>query len=663
MELKFYKKRIEELIKLLNYHNYKYYVENNPIISDFEYDTLYTELVNLEKKHPRLEAQNSPTRKIGGIPLDKFETVNHSVPMLSVNNTYSEKELLEFDNRMKRMSDVENITYAVELKFDGVAVSLRYKNGSLTLGASRGDGRRGDNITENLKTVKTLPLSIPYTDLLEVRGEIYMRKDEFEKINAERKRKEEQVFANPRNATAGSLKLLDSKLVAKRNLQLFVYQGLIKNGPETHIKTLEFLKKLGFPVNTNRKFARNIEEVIHYCSEWKEKRVSLPYGTDGMVIKVNSLALQKTLGATNKNPRWAVAYKFPAEQATTILKEVIPQVGRTGILTPVAILEPVEISGTIVSRATLHNYDEIKRLGIKLGDKVFVEKGGEVIPKIVKTIPESRNGTEQEIPEPAHCPSCKNKVVKDGTEVAIRCPNVKCPAQIKERITHFVSRNAMDIEGLGEKWIDILVDNGILSDYGNIYSLKHTDLIGLERMADKSAQNLLNAIEKSKDRPFANVLFALGIRHTGIHTSEILAQEFGSVDKLKEADFETLADTMEIGPVIAQSIIDFFKNSENLAVIENLKKAGIRMQKQEEQETEKKLDGKTFVVTGTFGKYSRTEITNMIKDLGGRVTNSISKNTNCLIYGKNPGSKLEKAKNLRIELRNEEEFEELLKKD
>ena len=661
MKVKSPKKKIEELIKLLNYNNYKYYVENNPVISDTEYDRLYAELVRLEKKYPRLEAQNSPTRKLGGIPLNQFETVNHSVPMLSVNNTYSEKELLDFDNRVKKMSGVENITYVVELKFDGVAVSLKYENSSFVLGASRGDGHRGDNITENLRTIKTLPFYIPYTDSLEVRGEVYMRKDEFEKINEERKRKEEQVFANPRNAAAGSLKLLDSKLVAKRNLQLFVYQGLIQNGPETHRETLEFLKNLGFPVNPNRKSARNIEEVIYYCSEWKEKKVSLPYGIDGMVIKVNSLALQKTLGATTKNPRWAVAYKFPAEQATTILKEVIPQVGRTGILTPVAILEPVEISGSIVSRATLHNFDEIKRLGIKIGDSVFIEKGGEVIPKIVKTIPELRNGTEQEIPEPAYCPICQSKVIKEAEEVAIRCPNIKCPAQIKERITHFVSRNAMDIEGLGEKWIDILVDKGILSDYGDIYYVKYDSLIKLERMEKKSVQNLLNAIETSKNRPFANVLFALGIRHAGIHTSEILSQEFGSIDKLKEADFETLANTMEIGPVIAQSIIDFFKNSENLAVIENLKKAGIRMEKQEEQETEKKLDGQTFVVTGIFGRYSRTEITNMIKNLGGRVTNSISGNTYRLIYGKNPGSKMEKAKTLGVEIINEEEFEKLIK--
>ena len=654
--------KIDKLINLLNYYNYKYYVENNPVVSDYEYDKLYHQLLELEKKYPQFIKPYSPTQRVGGQPLKEFKTVQHKIPMLSIDNTYSSDELIEFDKRVKRMADVEYVDYVVELKYDGVAVSLIYEDGKFTLGASRGDGFRGDDITENLKTVKTLPLSIPYKKPIEVRGEVYMRKDDFEKLNREREKNGEQLFANPRNATAGSLKLLDSKEVAKRNLQLFVYQGIVGNDFETHWDVMNFLKELGFPVSPHMKHAENIKEVIDYCNEWEEKRFSLPYNIDGMVVKVNSLSLQEKLGTTTKSPRWVVAYKFPAEQVSTIIKDVTVQVGRTGTLTPVAILEPVEISGTIVSRATLHNFDEIKRLGVKIGDRVFVEKGGEIIPKIVKVIPEARDGDEKDIPVPEKCPVCGNPVIKDTGEVAIRCPNVRCPAQVKERIIHFASKNAMDIEGLGEQWVNIFVDKGLLSDYGDIYYLKYENLINLERMGDKSVKNLLNAIKDSKNRPLSRLIFALGIRYIGTHASEILAENFSSIDHLAEATFDQLSSIDEIGPVMAESIVEFFKNEENLRVIEKLKKAGVKTSR-EEKEIEKKdvLSGLTFVITGTLKNYTRDEITDYIKSLGGKVSSSVSKKTDYIICGEEPGSKLQRGKQLGIKIISEEEFEQLVK--
>jgi len=655
-------KRIEELVKLLNYYNYKYYVENNPVVSDYEYDKLYHHLLELEKKYPQFVKPYSPTQRVGGQPLKEFKTVQHRIPMLSIDNTYSSDELVEFDKRVKRMADVEEVDYVVELKYDGVAVSLIYEDGKFILGASRGDGFRGDDITENLKTVKTLPLCIPYKKPIEVRGEVYMRKDDFEKLNREREKNGEQLFANPRNATAGSLKLLDSREVAKRNLQLFVYQGIVGNDFETHWDVMNFLKELGFPVSPHMKHAENIKEVIDYCNEWEEKRFSLPYNIDGMVIKVNSLSLQEKLGTTTKSPRWVVAYKFPAEQVSTIIKDVIVQVGRTGTLTPVAVLEPVEISGTVVSRATLHNFDEIKRLGVKIGDRVFVEKGGEIIPKIVKVIPEARDGDEKDIPVPVKCPVCGNSVIKDTGEVAIRCPNVRCPAQVKERIIHFASKNAMDIEGLGEQWVNIFVDKGLLSDYGDIYYLKYEDLINLERMGDKSVKNLLKAIEDSKNRPLSRLIFALGIRYIGTHASEILAENFSSIDHLAKATFDHLSSIDEIGPVMAESIVEFFKNEENLKVIEKLKKVGVKTSR-EEKEIEKKnvLSELTFVITGTLKNYTRDEITDYIKSLGGKVSSSVSKKTDYIICGKEPGSKLQKGRQLGVKIINEEEFEQLVK--
>lgn len=654
------KKRIEYLIKTLSRYNYNYYVENSPVVTDYEYDTLYHELAELEKEFPEYRRDDSPTLKVGGEPLTGFVSVTHKVPMLSIDNTYSEAELLEFDRRAKKTTESQDIEYVVELKYDGVAVSLIYEDGMFIQGASRGDGWSGDNITENLRTILTLPLVIPYKESLEVRGEIYMRRDTFRRINDERKRNGETLFANPRNATAGSLKLLTPEIVAKRNLQLFVYQGFLK-GFDTHWAVLDFLKTLGFPINPHRKLAATIKEVIAYCNEWMEKRSSLPYNTDGMVIKVNSLLLQKKAGATSKSHRWAVAYKFPAQQAETVINDVIVQVGRTGVLTPVAILSPVSLGGSTVSRATLHNFEEIKRLDIKINDRVFIEKGGEIIPQIIKVITEKRDGTERDVPVPEKCPVCHSKTVKDDKEVAVRCPNVRCPAQVKERIKHFASRDAMDIEGLGEKWVNILVDAKIIFDYSDIYiNISHEKLLNLERMGERSANNLLTAIEKSKDRPFANFIFALGIRHIGLNTSEILAENFACIDELAQADTKTLSSIKEIGPVVAKSIVDFFANEENINVIEKLKKAGVKTEREKSPSKKgAKLAGLTFVITGTLDNYTRDEITDIIKRNGGKVTGTVSGNTDYLICGKDPGSKLEKAKSLGIKIMTEEDFKEL----
>jgi DNA ligase (NAD+) len=656
-------KRIDELVKLLNHHNYLYYVENNPVVSDYEYDKLYKELAALEERFPEYVRDNSPTSKVGGEPLQKFSAVEHRIPMLSIDNTYSEEDLFEFDRRVKKFTGIQDdIEYVVELKYDGVAVSLLYENGRFVRGVTRGDGWRGDDVTENLKTIKTLPLTISYNKILEARGEVYMRKDDFGRINAEKKEREELLFANPRNATAGSLKLLDPKVVAKRHLQLFVYQGFAENGCTTHMEMLDFLKDEGFPVNPYRKKVKNIEEAVAYCNDWEGKRTQLPYNTDGMVIKVNSFALQGKLSITSKSPRWAVAYKFPAQQVETTLKDVIVQVGRTGTLTPVAILEPVEVSGSTISRATLHNFDEVKRLGIKIGDRVFIEKGGEVIPQVVKPIPEKRTGQEREIELPTECPVCHSRAVKDENGVAIRCPNVRCPAQVKERIIHFASRDAMDIEGLGEKWVDIFVEKGLLSDYGDIYYLQYEDLMGLERMAEKSAGNLLSAIEQSKNSPFANLIFALGIKHIGINASEILAEEFGSLNDIAGADMERLSGINEIGPIMAKSITDFFGNEENISVIEKLKKAGVWTEGVTETGGKSnKLAGLTFVITGKLSKYTRESITNIIKREGGKVTGSVSKNTDYLVCGEEPGSKLDRAKELKVKIIGEKEFENLLR--
>ncbi|HID93661.1 MAG TPA: NAD-dependent DNA ligase LigA, partial [bacterium (Candidatus Stahlbacteria)] len=620
--------RVKELREQIHYHNYRYYVLNDPVISDYEYDMLVKELAELEQKYPELITPDSPTQRIGDEIVGGFPEVEHKVPMLSLENTYSKDELMEFDKRVRKEIGGE-IDYVTELKIDGFAVSLVYRDGLFVQGSTRGNGLVGDDITTNLRTIRSIPLKLLSDEFrdIEVRGEVYMPKEVFAKLNRERERAGEPPFANPRNAAAGTVKQLNPKVVSDRRLDIFIHTVVNPPGCKSHYEALKIAQKVGFRVNPHMKLCKSLDEVIEYCDTWEPKRHDLEYEVDGMVIKVNSIDAQQKLGTTIKNPRWAVAYKFPAEQVTTKLEDIVLQVGRTGVITPVAVLTPVRLSGSTISRATLHNQDEIKRKDIRIGDTVFIEKGGEVIPEVVKVVPEKRTGKEKPFKMPEYCPACGSKLVQYEGEVAVRCENIRCPPQVRRRIEHFVSRNAMDIEGLGEKVVDQLVNAGLIEDVGDLYYLKKEELLQLERMAEKSATNLLNAIEKSKERDFARVIFAIGIRNVGIHAAKLLAQHFTSIDSLKNASFDELRQIPEIGPVIAQSVINFFKDKENLKVIGKLRKAGVRLEaaKPKIPAVERKLEGKTFVLTGTLKSFTREEAKEKIEILGGRVSSSVSK--------------------------------------
>ncbi|MEO0132524.1 MAG: NAD-dependent DNA ligase LigA [candidate division WOR-3 bacterium] len=654
------KKRIEELRKEINYHNYRYYVLNDPVISDYEYDQLLKELIELEKQFPEFITPDSPTQRVGGEPLKEFKPVTHSPPMLSLDNTYSYEELEEFDRRIRKA--VSDIHYIVEQKVDGVAVSLIYQDGKFIQGATRGDGTTGDDITQNLKTIKTIPLQLLTDDPrllnIEVRGEVYLTKKQFAELNKEREEAGEMLFANPRNAAAGSLKLLDPKLVAERKLDIFVHT--IPKPPSreytSDYQMLETLKKIGFKVIPHSERFTSIKQVIEYCEKWQEERHKLPYEVDGMVIKVDEFLAREKLGETQKSPRWAVAYKYPPMQATTQIIDVLFSVGRTGVITPVAKMKPVFLSGSTISSATLHNFDEIKRKDIRVGDTVIIEKAGEVIPQVVKVVVDKRTGKERKILPPQKCPVCQSKLVREADEVALRCINASCPAQIKGRLLHFASRSAMDIEGLGTVLVNTLVDKKLVKDFADLYHLRYEDLIKLERMGDKSVKNLLSAIEKSKSRPYRNVLYALGIRHVGLHTAQVLTTAFPSIEKLQNATFEEISSVMGIGPTVAESIKNFFSDKENLRLIERLKKVGLKFSEKQEEIRKKPLAGKTFVITGTLKNYTREQATELIFRLGGNVSSSVSKKTDYLIVGAEPGSKYDKAKALGIKMISEEEF-------
>lgn len=658
------KKEIERLRKEINYHNYRYYVLNDPVISDYEYDMLVKKLKELEEKFPEFITPDSPTQRVGGEPLKIFPTVEHKIPMLSLDNTYSFEELEEFDRRVRK--EISHFNYLVQLKIDGVAVSLTYENWRLKRGATRGDGIRGDDITQNIKTIRSIPLVLLEEDPdfkdFEIRGEVYMPKKSFIKLNEERLEKGETPFANPRNAAAGSLKLQDPREVAKRDLDFFAHT--VPESPssqyDSNYKILMRLHELGLKIVPDTRLCKDLKEVKEYIEEWKEKKEELPFEVDGIVIKVDEFSNQKKLGETIKSPRWAVAYKYPAKQASTRIKNIILQVGRTGVITPVAIFEPVQLAGSTISRASLYNEDEIRRKDIRIGDWVLIEKGGDVIPKVVKVIKEKRTGKEQEFKMPETCPVCGSKIVRYPGEVAWRCINIDCPAQLKGRILHFASRQAMDIEGLGEALVNQLVDKGIVKSIADIYELKMEQLIRLERMGPKSAQNLLNAIEKSKKREFARVLYALGIRFVGIHAARLLAERFNSIDDLKSASFDKLASIEGIGPITAKSVIDFFQNPRNVDLIERLKKAGLRMQKEEKTPQELPLLGKNFVFTGALENFTREEASEIVRSLGGRVSSSVSKNTDYVVVGKDPGSKYRKALELGVKIINEDEFMKLI---
>lgn len=661
----------EEINKLrdqIRRHDHLYYVLDKPKISDHEYDKLYRRLKDLEDAHPGLITGDSPTQRVGAKPAKGFPVVKHAVPMLSMDNTYSAEELREFDERVRKNLKGESYEYVVELKFDGVSTSLLYENGVFVKGATRGDGFEGDDVSNNLKTIRSIPLvfrdgvkKIPKR--LEVRGEVYMTRKGLEELNREKEKKQEELFANPRNAAAGSLKLLDPRIVAARRLNIYVWGAGAVEGLEfkKHTDILEYLKEAGFRVNPHMKLCKDMAEVIEFCDSWEKKKSGLEFDIDGMVVKVNDLHQREKLGVTTKSPRWAIAYKFPAEKALTRIEDIIIQVGRTGTITPVAILKPVHLSGTTVSRATLHNFDEIERLDARIGDMVYVEKSGEIIPKILGVAREKRTGREKAFPLPVHCPACGSKLHQVPDEVAIRCENAGCPAQIKERILHFASRDGMDIEGMGDAITDQLVDKGLVGDYGDIYYLKLDDIKKLERMALKSATNLLSAIEKSKANELHRLIYALGIRHVGEHAAWVLAGHFGSVEKLSAASVDELTRIHEIGPVMAESVNNFFGSKENMKIIKKLSEAGLKMSAAHARIKGGKLDGKTIVITGTLKDFSRSAAEELVRKLGGNASSSVSKSTDFLVAGEEPGSKLDKAKALGVRVIDEEEFKKMVR--
>jgi len=658
------RKRAERLRELIRHHEYRYYVENSPEISDFEFDKLMAELEKLEKEHPALVTSDSPTQRVGGEPVEGFEVAEHRVPMQSIDNTYSVDELKEFNERIQRLLPGERVEYVVELKIDGVAVSLLYEDGVLVRGATRGDGLRGDNITENLRTVREIPLKLrsagAVPPVLEARGEVYLSKAEFERINKERERKGETPFANPRNAAAGSLKLLDPRIAATRRLGLFSYGiGYVEGlDLKTHDEVLNLLERLAVPVNPHREKCLSVDEVIEYCRRFDERRGDLAYEIDGMVVKVNSFDQQRRLGSTAKSPRWAVAYKFAAERATTRLTSIDVQVGKTGTLTPVANLEPVSLAGTIVKRATLHNADEIKRKDIRVGDVVTVEKAGEIIPQVVEVRFEERTGGEKPFRMPRTCPVCGTTVSKDPEGVYHRCHNISCPAQLKARIRHFASRDAMDVEGLGPAIIEQLVDQGLVTGVSDLYKLASEDLSKLERMGEISARNLVQSIQNSRERDLYRLVYGLGILHVGVSAARALAARFESLDALGAAQAEELAEIEGIGPIVAQSVMDFFAAEHNHDTIERLRGAGVNMRSMGEtpRGVEGPFAGRTFVLTGRLAGYTRDEAGSLIERLGGKVVSSVSSTTDYVLVGDEPGSKLDKARRLGVRVIDESEF-------
>jgi DNA ligase (NAD+) len=652
--------KIKELKDKINYHNYRYYVLDSPEISDYEYDMMMRELIELEEKYPELKTPDSPTQRIGGEPLKFFEPFTHKVPMLSLANAFSIAELKDFDRRVR--SAVGDVEYVVELKIDGLSVELIYEEGIFTVGSTRGDGFVGENVTSNLKTIKSIPLKLKDNLNLIVRGEVFMPKAAFERLNARRLKEGKSLFANTRNAAAGSLRQLDPKITAKRDLDIFVFNLQYIEGVnlKTHIEALDFLKEQGFKVSPYLIKCKNIDEAIKAIEYLNTVRANLPFDTDGAAIKVNQLDKRDLLGATAKDPRWAIAFKYPAEKQKTKIKDIIVQVGRTGALTPTAIFEPVKIAGTVVSRATLHNEDYIKNKDIRIGDTVIIQKAGEIIPEVVEVVKEERTGKERVFTMPDKCPECGALAVRLPGEAVRRCIGLNCPAQVRRGIIHFASKDAMDIDGMGDAVVAQLLDNHLIHNIADLYYLKYDDLVKLERMGDKSAKNLLNAIEESKKRDLNRLIYGLGIKLVGSKAAKLLAEHFKTMNNLKKASFEELTDIPEIGPKIADSIIAFFEEKQNLKILDMLKAAGINMEKYQENKAGNIFEGKTFVLTGTL-KITRDEAKKLIEDLGGKVTDSVSRKTSYVVVGSEPGSKFQKAKELGVKIINEKEFENMLK--
>lgn len=659
-------KEIRKLRAEIVGHDHRYYALDDPSVSDREYDVLMQRLKDLEREFPELVTADSPTQRVAGQPLQSFKTVSHQTQMFSLDNTYSADELREFDARVAKILEGQKYEYVAELKIDGLAVSLQYKKGGLHLGATRGDGTKGDDVTANIRTIKAVPLTLSPKAAglqeVEARGEVYMPRQEFLRINREKEEAGEAPFANPRNAAAGTLKLLDPQAVSRRRLSVFVYGvGQAPAALQDHYSTLEALKQAGFKVNPFIKLCPDIQSVIEYCDQWENKRDELDYETDGMVIKVNSFAQQRALSATTHSPRWAMAYKFPARQATTVLKDVEFSVGRTGVVTPVAILEPVLLSGSTVARASMHNEDELQKKDIHYGDTVFVEKAGEIIPQIIKVVMEKRPPQAKPVKMPKNCPSCGEPLTRNPEEAAWRCLNVSCPAQVKGRIEHFASRSCMDIDGLGTAMVEALVNGGLIKDYGDIYSLRGEQLMKLERMGKKSAENLLEGIAKSKNNPFWKAVMALGIDNVGAQAARLLAQRYRSLDNLQKATCEDISQIYGLGGAVGSSVENFFANKKNRQVLEKLKKAGVNLESADGAEVPQTFAGMTVVLTGSLQNYTREQATELIVSRGGQVTPSVSKKTSMVLAGSEPGSKLDKAKTLGVRVVDEAEFENLLK--
>jgi len=661
-------KQIDGLRQQLRRHEYLYYVMDAPEISDAEYDRLMNELKALEKAHPQLITPDSPSARVGGTPRAGFQTVRHARPMLSLDNAFSYDLLRDFDRRVRQGSGREKIEYVAEHKFDGLSISLQYEDGVLVRGVTRGDGTTGEDVTPNVRTIRSVPLRMDVSLLkkaklpgaFEVRGEVLMTRKSFEAMNRQQEQTGGKIFVNPRNAAAGSVRVLDPSITAQRRLEFFAYYLLV-DGKEPfpkHSESLLALKQLRFRASDDWKLCDGIERVVAYCDTWEPKRADLPYEIDGVVIKVNSTGIQHELGFTSKAPRWAIAYKYPARQETTVVNDIRVQVGRTGTLTPVAVLEPVQVGGVTVSRSTLHNMDEIDRLGLQIGDSVLIERAGEVIPHVLKVVKEGVN--RKEFRMPTNCPECGSAIHKAEDEVAYRCVNAACPAKRKESLLHFASRHAMDIDGLGDKIVDQLVDKGLVKDVADLYTLKLEDVVALERFAEKSAQNLLSEIEASKKNSLARLIYALGIRMIGERTGQLLATHFSSLDDLAAASEEQLLEVGEVGPKVAASIAEFFSESANQRIIKKLDKVGVRPTTEKRVLKSQKFVGKSFVFTGGLANRSREAAAELVQQHGGKISSSVSKKTDYVVVGTDPGSKHDKAKELNVPVLTESEFDKLL---
>jgi len=655
------RERAEDLRRLILYHEKKYYVDNDPQISDAEFDRLVKELAGLEARFPVLVTPESPTQRVGEKPAEGFPAVVHRTPMLSIDNGYDEDEIREFEARVRKLLPDHDLAYTAELKIDGLGISIVYRDGKFSRAVTRGDGVRGDDVSANVKTIRAVPLVIDAPCEVEVRGEVYMPFASFRRLNAEREERGEPLFANPRNAAAGSIRLLDPKEVAGRNLNVFLYYLTVEGEEEDgQWRSLRRLKELGFPTNPHSRFCPALDDVLAYYKEWAGKRDSLDYDADGIVVKVDAAADRRELGTTARSPRWAISYKFPARQATTRVNDIVIQVGRTGALTPVAVLEPVRLSGTVISRSTLHNEDEIRRKDVRVGDIVLIERSGDVIPSVVAVMKERRKGRLRTFVWPKKCPSCGSAVFRPEGEVISRCVNASCPARLREAVLHFAARRAMDVDGLGEAVVDQLLAAGLVKTIPDLYGLRYDDLVGLERMGPKSSRNLLDEIEASKGRDLARLVFALGIRHVGEKLAQTLAARFRTLEALEGAKAEDLVQVEDVGPKVAESVLFFFAQPEAKELVRRLRQAGVNTAARADDGGEKPLAGQVFVITGTLSGLSRDEARELLEKLGAEVGSSVTRKTTALVVGGSPGSKLDKARELGVRTLGEAEFRELV---